>query len=81
MRIFALGLGSLLLLGGGALVVLADQERQAAVEQADHAITVLDQRLELEREANLADAETLTALRSAIAEQQAQLASTEGFLE
>lgn len=81
MRIFALGLGGLLLLGGGALVVLADQERQAAVEQADHAVTVLEQRLELEREANLADAETLTALRSAIAEQEAQLASAEGFLE
>lgn len=81
MRILALGLGSLLLLGGGTLVVLADQERQAAIDQANQTVSVLEQQLDSHLAENLTDAETLTSLRSAIAEQEAQLADAEGFLE
>ncbi|MGL3151631.1 hypothetical protein ACSS7Z_14870 [Microbacterium sp. A82] len=81
MRILALALGALLLVGGGALVVLADQEREAALEQMHQNVAVLDANLERARNENLQRAEQLTALRSAIAEQRAQLADTDGFLE
>lgn len=81
MRIFALGLGGLLLLGGGVLVVLADQDRQAAVEITRQNIVELEHRVEGARAVNLSVAEALTSLRSAIAEQEKQLAETKGFLE
>ncbi|MGM7669172.1 hypothetical protein [Microbacterium sp. A93] len=81
MRIFTLGLGGLLLLSGVVLVVLADQEREVALEQATRNVVVLEQSLERARAMNLTHAETLTTLRSAIADEQAQLADTEGFLE
>lgn len=81
MRIFALGLGTLLLLGGGAIVVVADQERQAAVEQARQNTDDLEQVLDDARRVNLSLAEELTALRSVIAAQENLLADTEGFIE
>ena len=81
MRILALALGALLLVGGGALVVLADQEREATLEQMQQNVAVLDANLERARTENLQRAEQLTALRSAIAEQRAQLADTDEFLE
>lgn len=81
MRIFALGLGGLLLLSGAVVVVLADQEREAALAQAVQHVEVLEQRLERAREENLSRAEVLTALRSAIVEQERQLADIEGFLK
>lgn len=81
MRILALALGALLLVGGGALVVLADQEREATLEQMQQNVAVLDANLERARTENLQRAEQLTSLRSAIAEQRAQLADTDEFLE
>lgn len=81
MRIVALALGGLLLLGGGALVVLADQQRQSAVQEAELHIHQLEQALEDEQAANFSRASVLAELRSAIAEQEKQLADTEGFLQ
>lgn len=81
MRIFALGLGALLLLGGGALVVLADQEREASIENARQNVADLEESLDDARKTNLSLAEALTTLRSAIAAQEDLLADTEGFLE
>jgi len=81
MRIFALALGGLLLASGAVLVVLADQERVAAIEHARQNVVVAERALERAREENLSHAEVLTTLRSAIAEQEAQLADTEGFLK
>ncbi|KDA05017.1 hypothetical protein DC31_03075 [Microbacterium sp. CH12i] len=81
MRILAFGVGGLLLLGGGALVVLADQEQEAGVERARQNVAELEQDLEDARADNLALAETLTSLRAAIAAQENQVADTEGFLE
>ena len=81
MRILALGLGALLLLGGGTLVVLADLERHAAVQHARESVDELEQRLADARLDKHSLAESLTALRSAIAEQDALLADTDGFFE
>jgi type II secretory pathway component PulJ len=81
MRIVALVLGGLLLIGGSALVVVADQQRQAAVEQARQAIADLEQRREQALDDNLALAGALTGLRSTIAEQEEQLGDRDGFLE
>lgn len=81
MRWVAFVLGGLLVLGGGALIVIADQERTAAVVQARKAVESAEQRLESARSENLMLAERLTALRSAIADQDDRLAQTEGFLE
>ena len=81
MRIVTLGLGGLLLLGGGVLVVLADQQRQGAVEQTEMHVRQLEESLERERATNTSRAEVLTELRSAIAEQEKKLADTEGFLQ
>jgi hypothetical protein len=81
MRIVALTLGCLLLLSGAAIVVLADQEREATLEQTRQSVVVLEQSLERARELNVSSAERLTTLRSAIAEQRAQLADSDGFLK
>lgn len=81
LRIFALGLGALLLLSGGVLVVLADQERQAAVAQAQQNVDDLERSLADSRRSNLLLAEALSTLRSAIADQEDLLADTAGFLE
>lgn len=81
MRVVAVVVGGLLLVGGGVLVVAADQQRVAALEQARDQVERSQRRLEDAREENLRLAETLTALRSRIAEQDAQLSDSTGFLE
>ncbi|MBT2484656.1 MULTISPECIES: hypothetical protein [unclassified Microbacterium] len=81
MRGLAVVVGSLLLVGGAALVVVADQERTAAVAEVRTQIEQLEQKLEGSRGENLELAEQLTALRSQIAEQGAKLADTTGFLK
>lgn len=62
-------------------MVLADQERETSIEHARQNVADLERSLDDAREANLALAEALTTLRSAIADQEALLADTEGFLE
>lgn len=81
MRGLAVVVGSLLLVGGATLVVVADQERAAAVAEVRTQIEQLEQELDGTRGENLELAEQLTALRSQIAEQDAKLADTTGFIK
>ncbi|WP_298039829.1 hypothetical protein [uncultured Microbacterium sp.] len=81
MRVLALGLGALLVLGGSVAVVLADQQRELAVEQARDEVQRLQSERDAERAANLTRTERLADLRVAIAAQEDQLADTTGFLE
>lgn len=80
MRRLAVAVGSLLLVGGAVLVVVADQERQAGVDAVHAQITQTEERLLDARAQNLELAERLTALRSRIAEQDAALLDSTGFL-
>ncbi|WP_460802598.1 hypothetical protein [Microbacterium sp. GXF6406] len=81
MRVLALGVGALLVLGGSVAVVLADQQRELAVEQARDEVQRLQSERDAERAANLTRTERLADLRVAIAAQEDQLADTTGFLE
>jgi len=81
MRRVAFVLGGLLLIGGGALIVVADQERHAAVEQARQIAANTEQRLQDARAVNLRLAEQLTTLRSEVAELDELLSDEKGFLE
>lgn len=81
MRRLAVIAGSLLLVGGLALVVVADQERASAVAAVKAQIAQVQEQLDATQGANLELAEKLTALRSQIAEQDAKLADTTGFLK
>lgn len=81
MRGTAFVVGGLLLVAGTTLVVIADQQREAAVEQTRIQAELAAQRLSTARETNYRLAETLTALRLQIAEQDAQIADRSGFLE
>ncbi|MDQ0726533.1 hypothetical protein [Microbacterium sp. W4I20] len=81
MRRLAVIAGSLLLVGGLALVVVADQERASAVAAVRAQIAQVQEQLDATQGANLELAEKLTALRSQIAEQDAKLADTTGFLK
>lgn len=81
MRGLAVGVGGLLLVGGLVLVVVADQERAASVAAVRAEIAQVEQRLEESHGENLDLAEQLTALRTKIAEQDAELADTTGFLQ
>lgn len=81
MRIVAVVLGGLLVIGGATLVVVADQQREAAVVQARQGVSDLEQRLEQARADNLSLAEQLTTLRSSVAEQENLLDDTDGFIE
>lgn len=80
MRRLAVIVGSLLLVGGGVLVVVADQERQASLDAVRAQIAQVDQRADGAREQNLELAGRLTALRSQIAAQDAALLDATGFL-
>lgn len=62
-------------------MVLADQEREASIENARQNVADLEESLDDARKTNLSLAEALTTLRSAIAAQEDLLADTEGFLE
>lgn len=81
MRRLAVVIGSLLLVGGFTLVVVADQERAAAVAAVKAEIERVERQLDESHGENLELAEKLTALRSQIAEQDAELADTTGFLK
>lgn len=81
MRGLAVVAGSLLLVGGTVLVVVADQQRQAALDAVRAQVTQTEQRLDEAREDNLELARALTELRSQIAEQDAGIADSTGFLQ
>ncbi|WP_217182727.1 hypothetical protein [Streptomyces sp. AC495_CC817] len=81
MRAVAVIVGGLLLIGGAALVVSADQQRVHAIEQAHAAVDEAQRMLDAKKAANLELAETLTTLRSQIAAQDAQLSDTTGLLK
>lgn len=81
MRVIAVIIGGLLLIGGGVLVAVADQQRVAALEDARTAVERLDQELETTQGENAELDEALTALRAQIAEQEKQLADTTGLLQ
>jgi septal ring factor EnvC (AmiA/AmiB activator) len=80
MRGVAVIVGSLLVVGGAAAVVLADQQRQREVDVLRTEIERADDRLDEATDENLRLAERLTTLRSQIAEQDRQLTDTTGFL-
>lgn len=80
MRSLAVVVGGILLLGGAALLVVADQERAAGVAAVKVEIARIEQVLAESQAENLELAERLTALRSRIAEQDAELNDTTGFL-
>lgn len=80
MRGLAVVAGSLLLIGGTVLVVVADQQRVDALAEARAAVEQAEEQLDATRDANYLLAEQLTALRTAIADQETQLADTTGFL-
>ncbi|CAD5138121.1 hypothetical protein AB1285_18645 [Microbacterium sp. NRRL B-14842] len=80
MRNLAVVVGGILLLGGAALLVMADQERAADVAAVKAEIARIEDVLDESQTENLALAERLTELRSRIAEQDADLSDTTGFL-
>lgn len=81
MRNLAVAVGCLLLLGGVALVAIADQERLTAIAAVKAEIVRVERALDESRGENLELAEKLTALRSQLAEQDAKIADTTGFLQ
>ncbi|MGJ0390905.1 hypothetical protein [Microbacterium sp. CGR1] len=80
MRGLAVVTGGLLLIGGTVLVVVADQQRVDSLAEARAAVVQAEEQLDATRDANYLLAEKLTVLRTAIAEQETQLADTTGFL-
>lgn len=81
MRVIAVIAGGLLLVGGGALVAVADQQRVAALEAAKAAVAQTRQELRDIEDSNDALADTLAALQTQIAEQEKQLADETGLLK
>lgn len=80
MRGVAVAVGGLLLVGGAAAAVLADQQRVAEIAHLHDQIDQVDARLDDAREQNLRLAERLTTLRTQIADDDAALGDTTGFL-
>lgn len=81
MRGLAVAVGGLLLVGGAVLVVVADQERTAALAEVRAQVVKTEQLFDDARAHNLQLAEQLTALRTQIAEQDASLSDSTGFLQ
>ena len=81
MRNLAVAVGCLLLLGGVALVAIADQERLESIAAVKAEIVRVERALDESRGENRELAEKLTALRSQLAEQDAEIADTTGFLQ
>ncbi|MGN7966766.1 hypothetical protein ACTJKK_11870 [Microbacterium sp. 22179] len=81
MRGVAVVVGGLLLIGGATIVVLADQQRAAEVAQLQERVEQTTERLDDIGDDNLGLAARLTALRSQIAEQDAELTDTTGFMQ
>jgi energy-converting hydrogenase A subunit M len=80
MRGVAVVVGGLLVIGGATVVVLADQQRAAEVAQLHERVEQATERLDDIGDDNLSLAARLTALRSQIAEQDAALTDTAGFM-
>jgi len=80
MRAVAVIAGCLLLAGGTVLVVAADQQRVHALDDARAAVAETRQLLEAKKDTNHRLAETLTALRSQIADQDHRLSDPTGLL-
>ena len=80
MRNLAVAVGCLLLLGGFVLVAIADQERVTAITAVKAEIVRIEHALDESRGENAELAAKLTALRSQIAEQDAEIADPTGFL-
>lgn len=80
MRVIAVIAGGLLVVGGAVLVVVADQQRVDALAEAKAAVVRAQDRLDEESTRAELLAEQLTALRSEIARQDAQIADATGFL-
>lgn len=80
MRGLAVITGGLLLIGGTVLVVVADQQRVAALAEVRVAVVQAEEELKATRAANYLLAERLTELRSTIAAQETLLSDTTGFL-
>ena len=80
MRGVAVAVGGLLLVGGAAIVVLADQQRVAEITHLQQQIDQVDARLDDARNENLRLAERLTTLRTQIDDDDAALGDTTGFL-
>jgi septal ring factor EnvC (AmiA/AmiB activator) len=81
MRNLAVAVGCLLLLGGITLVAIADQERQESIAAVKAEIVRVERALDESRGENRELAERLTTLRSQLAEQDAEIADTTGFLQ
>lgn len=81
MRRIAVAMGCILLFAGALTIVVADQQRVDALNEVRSAVTQVESGLEDTRKENYRLAEQLTALRSLIAEQDAQLSDTTGFLQ
>lgn len=81
MRGVAVVVGGLLVIGGATIVVLADQQRAAEVAHLHERVEQTTERLDDIGDDNLSLAEQLTALRSRIAEQDAALTDTAGFMQ
>ncbi|WP_282846305.1 hypothetical protein [Microbacterium oxydans] len=69
-----------MLVGGITVVAIADQERLESIAAVKAEIVRIERALETTRGDNLELAAQLTALRSQLAEQDAQIADTTGFL-
>ena len=80
MRSLAVAVGCLLLVGGVTIVAIADQERLESIAAVKAEVVRIERALEATRGENLDLAEQLTALRSKLAKQDAQIADTTGFL-
>ncbi|MBP5800676.1 hypothetical protein [Microbacterium maritypicum] len=80
MRNLAVAVGCLLLVGGISLVVIADRERLESIAAVKAEIVRIERALDESRDENLELAEKLTALRSQLADQDADIADTTGFL-
>ena len=80
MRGLAVAVGCLLLVGGITVVAIADQERLESIAAVKAEIVRIERALETTRSDNRELAAPLTALRSQLAEQDAQIADTTGFL-
>lgn len=80
MRGWVITIGTLLLVGGAALVVAADQQRAAQVAEVENRVEIVSERLEQISDDNMDLARQLTRLRSQIAIQDGRIADTTGFL-
>jgi septal ring factor EnvC (AmiA/AmiB activator) len=79
-RVASVMLGGALLIAGASAIALADQQRVDAVEQARAQVERAEERLASAREDERELADQLATLNETIAEQDEELADTEGFL-